>query len=887
MKVVKAIAGMSVIATLCGVTAFADPLNPVFLKVDIDGASGTTQAGFQSFPIPAQSQFYLGLSWSQTFTAPANFTSNVFTPGPITVTIMATNSEAVAATNANWATNFPSYLLQNVPGGINQSATFAAGASNLDLLNDFVAVDHYPPVGFGDDYIQVTVEGLVPNTNYEFTAWDYDPAWTTTGYLINGVGWTTQNPAPGGTNSFQPTWAVGYMGSDSSYPPNPYDPRLNVIRVVTDGGPNPTSAYGKSGSFTVTTDGSGKFTLYAFEDDANYNGAFQEVPFNGFALGPGTNSNYAPTTNTITTVNNPAPIASGPPVGWMYYNGLNINDSTFGSSHFPTTVAGNNPTTLGETFIPTRDTLLRNFYFVCQSTTNTGHYTPVLYDLGVTNLATTTSFTTTNTPVPTPNLLGHLSLFPQEYWDFYPGGTNVLTNSTIVEFKLTTPGDYVTLSQGHSYFLGFTWVPGSGSNDLAMASTASGLTYANGAAFGGRPVAGGSQQSLTNANVNLIMALDVLNPNPVVTVSSYPLTAATTSWPTLAGMANSGNPVYTAAMDTPSYDTAQGGNPNFLDSGAGGDSANGPGIGYIDAGAAQSMSVYVTNTFKLGAIGVVMRGIGSSNALMSLSVYHVTNTYFVATDTIEHWPRNFQPNIDTAPLGAPVWGTNVNFYYTTNYDLAGNGATNQILILTLPSQYQTNLIGNNSIPGPTPGSGYGSYVIEISSPILGQNAGNPNLFLWQHNTVDSKWQSGLFPASVTGDTLDGDGYDTGPASGGSYYEVVPVALGRASIDADTYAGMIAGTGSPRQYTLALYQASNVIPPSTITITSVTHSGNSTVLNWTETGGAGAYTYTVWKTSSLNPTITWSQVATSLSAATTTYTDTTATGAVSFYRVTSP
>lgn len=875
MKLTKAIAGMSAIAALCGVTAFADPLNTPFLLVDVDGGtSPVTQAGFQSFPIPAQGSWNLGLSWSQTFSAPANFTSNAYTPGPISVTITATNSEAAAATNANWYTNFPSYLLQNVPGGYNVGSAFPTGASNQDLLNDFVAVDHYPPVGFGLDYIQVTVSGLKTNENYEFTAWDYDAQWTTSGYQINQVGWTFVDPNAYTTNnSFQP-------------PNSPYP----NARVIIDGGPQPTTAYGNSGSFTVHTDTNGSFTVYAYEDDQNYNGAFQEVPFNGFALGPGIDTNYLPNTNIITTLNNPAPITVGPPAGWQYYNGLNINDSGYTNNTFPTTVAGTSPTTLGETFIPTRDMVLRNFYFVCRSTTNTGHYTPVLWDLGVTNLANTSQFYATNTPTANPpNLLDHPAQFPLAYWDFAPGGTNVLTNMTVVRFQLPSPLDQVTLTQGHSYFLGFTWVAGSGSNDLVLAGTTNGLTYTNGAAFGGKPAFAGAEQNMQTTGNNLIMALDVLNPNPAVSLSSYPLTAATTSWPNLAGMGNGGNPLYTVAMGTPTYDTAQGGDPGYLDFIATGDgSGNAPNIGYIDAGAAQSMSVYVTNSFKLGAIGIVMRGVGSSNALMSLSVYRVTNTFFSSTTTIEKFPRNYQPNIDTEPLGLPVWQTNVNFYYTTNDDLSGTGTTNQILILTLPSQYQANLVGNNSIPTQTPGSGYGCYVFEISAPRIGQNASSPNLFLWEHNSLDSGWQDALFPASVTGSIL-GDGYDTNGPSAGTYYLVEPVALGRASTDPDVYAGMIAGTGSPRQYQLALYQASGVQNPTNIVINTVSHSnsGSSTVLNWTATGGSGAYTFSVWGTSSLNPPITWTQLASGLPATPTTYTDTSATGAVKFYRVTSP
>jgi hypothetical protein len=284
--------------------------------------------------------------------------------------------------------------------------------------------------------------------------------------------------------------------------------------------------------------------------------------------------------------------------------------------------------------------------------------------------------------------------------------------------------------------------------------------------------------------------------------------------------------------------------------------------------------------------------------------------------------------------------------------------------MTLPSQYQKNLIGSDSIPTSTPGSGYGSYVFEISSPLIGQNFGSPGLFLWEHNSLDSSYQSILFPSGITGGPSDG--YDTGPASGGTYYEVVPVALGRPNEDPETYAGMIAGTASPRQYQLALYAADpnaaamptispnggtfggsttvtlscstpsstiyyttngitptatpseqysspftlgssaivqamataggfnnsavasapfTIIPSSltSITITSVTHSGSSTVLNWAP-APTGSYSYTVWRTSSLNP-VSWTSLLSGISAST--YTDTTASAGINFYRVSSP
>ncbi|HUA37513.1 MAG TPA: hypothetical protein VMA35_03835 [Candidatus Sulfopaludibacter sp.] len=862
--IIKAIACVSAFLTLCGATAFADAVNAPFLQVDVTLVGDTPQAGFVNWPLPAPSTPALSLTWTTNFPVSNFINTNVNTPqGPVTVTVVARNVEVGAAnafsTNASgWYTNFPTWQFgQQSPDVVNR-ATLTSG-TNFNMLNDFVLVQHWTPVGFGGDQLVVTFSGLTPNTNYEVTAWCYDPNNSGSGGLQNRVAWGVVNPDPGGTNEFQPS------GNTNA-----------VLVDVTAGGPAPTTFYGNSGSFFITTDGTGAATVYGYEDDVSYNGT-QFVPLNGFSIGFATNLVHNPGTNAITTVLNPVPASYGPPAVWPYFSTLNISDTSFAGSQ----LLVNTNSIIGQTFIPTHDFMLRNFYLAGQTTTNTGLYTLVLYDLGVTNMVGVSQFAIYNQTAPSPsiNLLSHPSAPPGAYWIFSEGGTNAITNSTIIKFKLPSTADEVYLTNGHSYFLGLQFIPGSGSNDLTLEETTSGAsTYANGAAFAGVPL-GSQLWKMTNGHQNLIMAFDVQNPNPVITVSNYPLTASTTSWPTLPGMLNGGLPVITAAPDTPNYDPSQGANPSYLDF-TGPNNGNAPVLQGVNLGSGvlcNSMSFYNTNSFRLGAVALEMRGIGSSNLLFTLNVFHITNTFFTSTTTIEHWPRNFQPSIDSAPLGVPIFGTNVDFYYTTNNN-GGTGTSNQLLVLTLPPQYQEVITGSMTLP-------YQSYVVEISCGNLGQNVGNYGVFLLVRNSVDSEWQSALFPASVTGNPSGSAGFATNAASGGSYVEITPMYLTRATPDPELFAGGVVGVGNgtERSMQLALYAAPNTSPATHISITSVTHSGSTAVLNWTSSGGSSP-TFTVWRSSGLNPA-SWTSLQSGISAST--YTDTSASSGINFYKVSSP
>jgi len=823
---IKAMAGVAAVLTWCGTTGSAGPLYSPFLQVDIDGAIGMTQTNFQSWPIPAQTNTTFGLSVttdfdSSTWLYPA-------APGPVTVTIVATNSE-----NGVTATNFPPWVSNYSPDAINRNSM--SGQTYANLLNDFLVVMHDTAVGFGGDYIAITFSNLYPNTNYEITVWTYDPSDT---LISDHTAWGIVNPNPYGTNSFQP-------GSDS----------IPKLVKVQRGGPSPgTNLYQYSGSFIVTTDPTGSATVYGWEDDDSY-GQSEEMLLNGFAIGLVTNiPPPPPITNALPYILNPVPASLGSPTVWPYFAGLNIPASGYTDMAFPGT------NLLGETFIPTRDMMLRNFYITCRNSggfgTNTGKYTFVLYDLGITNMAAANFFFVTNNPTPT-NLLS-------PYWSFAPTNDN-LTNITIVKFKLPYRGNEVLLSNGHSYLLAMQYVPNSGSNSLVWEGTSTGLTYANGAAFAGYPF--GQYVKMTNAQRNLSMAVDVENPNPAITVTSYPLTASTTTWPNLPGMANDGEPVFD--VDVGGAANGYPHNPGYLDFHAPPGSAAYETVGTGEGNCCQSMSFYNANTFNLGAVAVVMHGVGSSNCLFTLNVYQITNTFFTAADTIEHWPRNFRPSTDSNPLGFPIWGSNVDFYYSTNLNGGGNGTTDQILVLTLPPPYRVPISGTNVFP-------YKSYVVELCADEVGENASAVGLFMVERDTYDSGWQANLFP-NIGG----GTGYRTNLSTNG-WFNIEPEMLHRAYPDPEQLAGGVVGTGLPRQMVMAVYAVGGLLPP-ILTFTSVTHSGNSTALNWTASGGSGTYYFSVWRTGDLStPRASWTEVASGLSAATTIYTDTTAVGTVNFY-----
>ena len=301
-NIIKAIAGVSALLTLCGTTAVADPLNAAFLQVDIDGGnppgSGPTQAGFLSIPVPTQTSTNFGLVITTNFPPSAFINANSGTPsGTVTVTIVATNDEVGIPSGFQ----FPTWVagVSTSPNGIDRG-TETNGNAWGNLYEDFLSVSHDTYGGWGDDQIWLTVSNLLPNTNYEITVWDFDQIVNET--VDYAVAWGPQNPDPYGSNTFQP-------GSDTL-------PRYARVKC---GGPEPTSEYQYSGSFFVTSDTNGQVTVYGWLDSSTY-GTLQWVPFNGFAIGaPPVISNLTNITITSITANNGTNIV----LNWTFTGGNN------------------------------------------------------------------------------------------------------------------------------------------------------------------------------------------------------------------------------------------------------------------------------------------------------------------------------------------------------------------------------------------------------------------------------------------------------------------------------------------------------------------------------------------------------------------------------------
>ena len=128
-------------------------------------------------------------------------------------------------------------------------------------------------------------------------------------------------------------------------------------------------------------------------------------------------------------------------------------------------------------------------------------------------------------------------------------------------------------------------------------------------------------------------------------------------------------------------------------------------------------------------------------------MYDVTNTFFSqgTNGSINKWPFNYQPNIDMSPLAIPVFGTNVDFYYTSDNGANGasQGTNDQLLVLTIANPaYQVLLHSNHN------------YVVELSTDPIGQNANNVGLFQWVRDTGGT-FQQELFPDLGDGNQTEG------------------------------------------------------------------------------------------------------------------------------------
>ncbi len=566
-------------------------------------------------------------------------------------------------------------------------------------------------------------------------------------------------------------------------------------------------------------------------------------------------------TNPITTLANPVPAVYGPPTVWPYTAGVtrapsdaaNV-DEAFGAN-----------TVMGETFTAPRDFLLRNFYFALRGSATSGNYVLVLRDLGV---AGTTTYGNTLNPAPfansivgnanlTSNLLAHPSSPFPLYWSFSPTG---ITNTTIVKFKLAF-GDQVRLTNGHSYFLGFA--AAGGNNDMVLERTTNQLTDLGGAAYKG------SATSVANngfgpAPVNFLYAVDVLNPNLAFNVTNAPLDV---TWPNVPGALNGGQPM----LDTYDDPSTEGG---LLDESQNTAVSEGFGPSTSTPGLALTMSFYATNTFNLGAIAIRERGLGSSNCLFTVNIYNITNTYYSQTNTIEKWPRNYQPNIDCSPRGTPVTGTNLDFYYTADNGVngAGQGTNDQFLVLTLKNPGLITLVSNQV------------YAIEITADTVGQNALTDGLMLWTRDVGQGPFEYNYMLSEFPGSIAASPTIVNLPSPfDGSIHPINPKAMTRNYTDPENFAGGLVGADSPRLFIMAVYGVNPPPIPTSVRITSVTRTGNTVNLTWAPTP-TGSFTYTVRYKLNLTDA-TWTTLQSGITG--TTYPDTTATPTQRFYQVTSP
>jgi hypothetical protein len=290
------------------------------------------------------------------------------------------------------------------------------------------------------------------------------------------------------------------------------------------------------------------------------------------------------------------------------------------------------------------------------------------------------------------------------------------------------------------------------------------------------------------------------------------------------------------------------------------------------------MGFYCTNTFTLGAVAFRERGTGSSNCLLTLAVYDVTNTFFSSTN-VNKWPRNFQPNLDSDPKGMPIFKTNLDFYLTAANAAngPGGGTNDQILMLSIAPPYQLVLSNNHQ------------YVVELSADTVGQNSGSAGLFQWIRSTNQSTFEIELFPSTDQFDT----GYRTNGFSSAEVY-VLPRALSCTYSDPENARGTVTSdTTFGRDMVMALYQP--IV--GSIQISNIVHRANGNVeITW---GALPMATYSVLRTNTLKaystnygvvvvpPIAGATGLGGSLTGGPLSYTDTTATASMNFYQITSP
>ena len=228
-----------------GDRSYAAPSNTPFLNVDINGGTG-----------PAQTTYPAGwldpwLSWDFQTTPATNTFSNTF--GSVDVTLTAINYESF----------LPQSRDRSGPDGGND--TFLS-----NMYEDFVLISHSNSVGLGWDYFEIMFSGLNVETEYEITVWNYD-----------------ENHYGDQAGKFM-AWGIDDPNGYDTYSPGEVPNASYLARAPMAGNrpsdPNVDDAYYYSGSFNVTTDISGDFTIYGWADLNSWDGTHQAL-LNGFAVG--------------------------------------------------------------------------------------------------------------------------------------------------------------------------------------------------------------------------------------------------------------------------------------------------------------------------------------------------------------------------------------------------------------------------------------------------------------------------------------------------------------------------------------------------------------------------------------------------------------------------
>lgn len=179
--------------------AMADPTFPSFLHVDIDGYAagqgqsiGPTAAGFQGWEMAEGLFLDPSIDWPSS--------------GAAGLTKVFGTSQG----------NITANLIGVVPNSSRGARNRGANADpNSDLTSDFVFAQRDTAIGFGRNYVKLTLSGLAPNTDYEVTTWARDhfnggadsfQAWTDRdklGGLDGPSAWLDANVSPGA--SYQPS----------------------------------------------------------------------------------------------------------------------------------------------------------------------------------------------------------------------------------------------------------------------------------------------------------------------------------------------------------------------------------------------------------------------------------------------------------------------------------------------------------------------------------------------------------------------------------------------------------------------------------------------------------------------------------------------------------